>query len=230
MSYILSIETSTTICSVALHNEGELVACKELIVDRSHSSQLAVLVQEIVDQCDVSLQEIDAFAISEGPGSYTGLRIGTSTVKGFCYGLDKPLIAVNTLKAMASGMINRLGEGYLYCPMIDARRMEVYCLIASSDGTVVMPTKAEVVEKTSFNAFLKNEKVVFFGNGAEKCQHLFDQEPNAVFMTGGLPSAIHIGFEAYKKYELQEFEDVAYFEPYYLKAFKAGVPKQLLKQ
>lgn len=230
MSIILSVETSTPICSVALHNGGELMACKELFADRSHSSLLTVLVEEILTQAKIALNDVSAFAIAKGPGSYTGLRIGTSTVKGFCYGLDKPLIAVNTLKGMAVGMVNKYGEDMLYCPMIDARRMEVYCLMMTRDGTIEMPTRAVIVDESSFSSELKNGKVLFFGNGAEKCKTLLESESNALFDDGGLPSAIHIGQEAFKKFEREEFEDVAYFEPFYLKAFKAGKPKQELKR
>ena len=223
---ILSIETSTKVCSVALHHEGHLLGSSELHVNQSHSEQLTILIQNILLTSEKKAEEIDAVAISSGPGSYTGLRIGTSTAKGLCYALEIPLIAINTLEAMAYG-ISRFYTNSLICPMIDARRMEVYCQVFDSEMKMVKPTEAKVIDELSFNTLLENNKIVFFGNGAAKCEPLI-RHKNAHFANDVYPSAIPLGELAETKYLAQEFEDMAYFEPYYLKEFKAIKPKKLL--
>ena len=226
MTVILSIETSTKICSVALHQEGRLLACHELFLEKSHSSLLTVLIRDILKQCDFSIEEISAFAISLGPGSYTGLRIGVSTVKGLSYGLDKPVIAVNTLDAMAYGCHNFNFDNALLCPMIDARRMEVYCLLMNHELQIIQQTQAKVIDELSFADYLPEEKILFFGDGSGKCREVLGYQQNALFIDGINPSAMHIGYIASQKFEKSIFEDVAYFEPFYLKDFKAGKPKK----
>ncbi|MDN5216095.1 tRNA (adenosine(37)-N6)-threonylcarbamoyltransferase complex dimerization subunit type 1 TsaB [Fulvivirgaceae bacterium BMA12] len=226
MSVILSVETSTKICSVALHREGHLLGCQELFLEKSHSSQLVVLIQDVLKQCDFSLDDMAAFAVSVGPGSYTGLRIGVSTIKGLCYGLDKPVIAVNTLEAMAYGGGQLNDENALLCPMIDARRMEVYCLIMNHQLEVVEKTQAKIIDEHSFADYLTDQKILFFGNGAAKCREVLGYQQNALFTGRVSPSAIHMGYVAAQKFREKAFEDLAYFEPFYLKDFLAGKPKK----
>ena len=226
MSVILSVETSTGICSVALHQNGRLLACQELFLEKSHSSLLAILISDILKQCDFLMDEISAFAVSMGPGSYTGLRIGASTVKGLSYGLDKPVIAVNTLEAMAYGCNRFNYDQALLCPMIDARRMEVYCLLMNHRLEIIEETHARIMDEHSFAGYLSDKKILFFGNGADKCREVLRHRQHAAFLEGINPSAMHIGCIASQKFEQKIFEDVAYFEPFYLKDFKAGKPKK----
>jgi len=223
---ILSIETSTKVCSVALHHEGTLLGSSELHADQSHSEQLTILIQNILQTTGQKAADLDAVAISSGPGSYTGLRIGTSTAKGLCYALEIPLIAINTLEAMAHGM-RRFYTNSLICPMIDARRMEVYCQIFNSEMKLINPTEAKVIDDSSFSTLLEDNAIVFFGNGAAKCEPVICHK-NAHFANDVYPSAIPLGELAEIKYLAQEFEDMAYFEPYYLKEFKAIKSKKLL--
>jgi tRNA threonylcarbamoyladenosine biosynthesis protein TsaB len=221
MAIILSIDTSTTVCSVALHKEEKLLAKTTLFSDYTHSSMLTTLVQNIMDTNNLPLSELHAIALSKGPGSYTGLRIGVSTAKGLCFGLDVPLIAINTLEAFALQVIPYYkGMGYLYCPMIDARRMEVYCSILDENLQILQQTEAKIINKDSFNEFLSNKKVIFFGDGASKCRAILDSQ-NAVFLENMYPDAAQIGQLAINKYLQNHFEDVSYFEPYYLKEFIA---------
>ena len=165
------------------------------------------------------MKDIDAVAISEGPGSYTGLRIGTSTAKGLCYALEIPMINVNTLEAMLWSVQPFANGSGLFCPMIDARRLEVYCLVANADAQVRTPTHAKVIDAESFADILAEQQITFFGNGAKKCEALI-KHPNAIFMEGVTPNAKNIGLLAHSKYLNEEFVDVAYFEPYYLKDFR----------
>ncbi|BDD10712.1 tRNA (adenosine(37)-N6)-threonylcarbamoyltransferase complex dimerization subunit type 1 TsaB [Fulvitalea axinellae] len=226
MALILSLETATTVCSVALHEDGVLKAKEELFVDKSHSSQLTVAIDNVVKNAGFAYKDLSAVAVSEGPGSYTGLRIGTSTGKGLCYSLDIPLIAVNTLEGMANSIKGFNLDGALLCPMLDARRMEVYCAVYDAEGKELSPTQAVIVEPESYDKYLEQGKVIFFGNGSDKCVEVFGQHPNASFWPNVSPSAEGIGNLAYVKYEQQSFEDVAYFEPFYLKEFRATKPKK----
>ncbi len=221
MARILSIETSTKACSVAVHVASKLIVSQKLFVEKSHSSHLTKMIEDAIKNADITMSDLEAVAISMGPGSYTGLRIGTSTAKGICYALDIPLIAVNTLKAMANGVTKYNHQKTLLCPMIDARRMEVYCLVTDSNMKVLEETNAKVIDENSFNSFLENNKVLFFGDGAEKCKSVFEGNSNAFFIDEITPSAVAVGYLASKKYEEKLFEDVAYFEPFYLKDFIA---------
>lgn len=223
---ILSIETSTKVCSVALHHELTLLGSAELHVDQSHSEQLAILIQNILKTTGQKTTDLNAVAISAGPGSYTGLRIGTSTAKGLCYALEIPLIAINTLAAMAYAM-SRFYTNSLICPMIDARRMEVYCQVFDAEMNEIEPTEAKVIDESSFSALLEDNSMVFFGNGAAKCEPVISHK-NTHFVNDVYPSAIPLGELAGKKYTAREFEDMAYFEPYYLKEYKAVKSKKLL--
>lgn len=228
MSLILGIETSTTVCSVALTSDGATVATEKLYLEKSHSSLLTIAISDLLKHAGVDRQELSAVAVSKGPGSYTGLRIGVSTAKGICYALDKPLIAINTLKAMAHE-VNRFNTGYaLLCPMIDARRMEVYTALFNSELRELNTTQALILDEDSFTETIAQNQVFFFGNGAAKFQPLVESKPNAVFIEGISPSAEAVAQLAQESFEQQDLEDVAYFEPYYLKDFIATVPKKRL--
>jgi tRNA threonylcarbamoyladenosine biosynthesis protein TsaB len=226
MALILSIDTSTKVCSVALHQEGKLLAISELFTEKSHSGMLTTLCENVVKQAGFSLAQLDAIAVAKGPGSYTGLRIGVSTAKGFCYALEKPLIAINTLEAMAAQLKPYFSAEYLLCPMIDARRMEVYCTVMNNDLAIIMPTEAKIIEENAFSDLLAVQKVVFFGDGAAKCQEKMIDK-NAIFLpTEIYPSAKTIGTLATKSFEAALFENVVTFEPFYLKDFVGTQPKK----
>lgn len=228
MALILGIETATTICSVALSDGDRLLALQEKGGAYSHAEKLNGFIQEVMEVAGVKLLEIDAVAISKGPGSYTGLRIGVSTAKGLCYALNKPLLAVDTLQAMAMRMQEEDPDADLYCPMLDARRMEVYTALYDGDQVMQDAISAKIIDDFSYADLLGSKKVVFFGDGAEKCRELLGKNPNAKFSREGLPSAAYVNRLALLKYQENDFEDVAYFEPYYLKDFVATVPKKLL--
>ncbi|MGI9541763.1 MAG: tRNA (adenosine(37)-N6)-threonylcarbamoyltransferase complex dimerization subunit type 1 TsaB [Cyclobacteriaceae bacterium] len=228
MAIILSIETATTMCSVALHKGPDLLAIRELDEDKSHSRVLAGMIQDVIVEGGLEMSELDAVAISQGPGSYTGLRIGTATAKGLCFSLDIPLIAVSTLKSMAHGMKFLLQadkmEAWL-CPMIDARRMEVYCWLADANLNEIEAEQAKVIVKESFDVELEHHQIVFFGNGAAKCEPLLGQSNNALFNAALIPSASFVGNLAQIQYAKKKFQDLAYFEPEYLKEFQTTKPK-----
>ncbi len=216
---ILSIETSTEVCSVAIHRNGKLVDYSFSKGAYSHAENLAPIINQILKRNSVDKSDLLAIAVSAGPGSYTGLRIGASTAKGLCYALDIPLIDIGTLESMLIG----LGEeykNYLLCPMLDARRMEVYCLLANFDAGIIEQTQAKIIDETSFSNYLNDRCILFYGSGADKCKSLITNE-KAKFLDNIAPSATNIGTVAYAKYVSGEFADLAYFEPTYLKEFKA---------
>ncbi len=232
MAVILNIETSTEVCSVSLGKDGKLLFEKESVEGLNHSELLTVFIEELFSANNFNIKSIDAVAVSKGPGSYTGLRIGVSVAKGLCYALEKPLISVGSLDAMASFLAENIGiftkeknnETTLICPMIDARRMEVYTALYNSFGEQVKPVIAQIIDEHSFANELKNHKILFSGNGAAKCEkHI--TSPNALFNGPFKTSARFMLFLSEKKYNKKEFEDVAYFEPFYLKDFVATVPK-----
>lgn len=229
--HILNIETATSICSVALTKNNELLSRRESDDKNSHSSKLTLFIDEVVKEVDINYTDLDAIAVSKGPGSYTGLRIGVSTAKGLCYALDKPLISVATLQAMALGMTkkfvteNLYEKPVLFCPMIDARRMEVYSALYDSNNKEVREIRAEIIDKNSFSEFLQKNKIIFFGDGASKCKQVLAHQGNAVFIDNFSPSASFMTEIANLKFKEKVFEDVAYFEPFYLKDFIAGKPK-----
>jgi tRNA threonylcarbamoyladenosine biosynthesis protein TsaB len=215
---ILSLETATKICAVALHDQGKLMAEKYLDIEHAHSSQLTVLIESLLQETHTDKKALQAVAVSAGPGSYTGLRIGVSAGKGLCFALQIPLLAVNTLEALALPVRERVEKNTLLCPMLDARRMEVYCTVLDTAGKTISPTEAKIIDQDSFADLLQHQKIVFFGEGAGKCQSLLQHE-NALFLDNVLPMADSIGKLAYTRYENQQFEDLAYFEPLYLKDF-----------
>ncbi len=227
MALILSIETATHVCSVALHQEGRLLASAELYLEQSHASKLALLIENLFSISGYELDDLSAVAISCGPGSYTGLRIGTSTAKGICFGLSIPLIAIGSLEALAF-QINQLNYAQaLLCPMIDARRMEVYCMVVDSSLQIIQPTGAKIIDESSFLDVLNNHTILFFGNGADKCQQII-AHPNAHFLKGINLNAVAVGVLAYAKFADGVFEDVSKFEPFYGKDFVAKKAKSLL--
>jgi len=230
---ILNIETSTRICSVALAIDGQVAAMQESSVENSHARHITVFAEEVMYLAGMNFKDLDAVAVSKGPGSYTGLRIGVSTAKGFCYSLDKPLISVGTLRSLANGMIEKMkSEGkdpneYLFCPMIDARRMEVYTAVYDSTLHELLPVKAEVIDEGSFAEFFQGEKpLVFIGDGAPKCKDILATVSGKALFPGDFPaSAAYMARLSEEKFRQGQFEDTAYFEPFYLKDFVAGIPR-----
>lgn len=222
MALILSIETATTNCSVSLSKDGETLLLKEDNSNNySHAERLHVFIDETLREANIERSELEAIAVSKGPGSYTGLRIGVSAAKGLCYALDIPLISVSTLEALAYQV--NVDNGVIV-PMLDARRMEVYSAIYSSNLKQVRDIEAQILDESSFTQELSKGKVYFIGNGVEKTKALLKHE-NAFFIEGKLPSANQMSALAYLKYKKSDTEDVAYFEPYYLKDFVALKPK-----
>lgn len=222
MAYILNIETSTTNCSVSLSFEGETLVLKEdYDKNYSHAERLHVYIDEVLKQAHIKSSQLDAIAASKGPGSYTGLRIGVSAAKGLCFALGKPLIAISTLEALALQV--KTEEGIII-PMLDARRLEVYSAVFDSSYNRLRETQAQVLNDDSFKSYLEEGKVTFIGNGVAKTKELIIHN-NAIFIDGKLPSADQMSQLAYNKYKKNDIEDVAYFEPYYLKDFVALKPK-----
>lgn len=225
MSLILCIETATPVCSVVLGYRRSVLLMKEAGSHNAHSEKLTVIIDELLKESGKDFHELEAVAVSKGPGSYTGLRIGVSAAKGLCYALDIPLIAVDTLQAMALGMAEQEhSPDSLYCPMIDARRMEVYTCIYDSSNNPVRDIRAEIISNNSFFEFLEKRPVYFFGDGALKCKQVITH-PNARFFEGFQASSAHIIPLAWKKFQEKQFENTAYFEPFYLKDFIPGIPK-----
>jgi tRNA threonylcarbamoyladenosine biosynthesis protein TsaB len=226
MSLILQIETATTVCSVALAENGSVLAYKELEQRNVHAEVITVFIEEVLKTAGKKYRDLQAVAVSCGPGSYTGLRIGISIAKGLCYSLDIPLVAVETLEAMTCGMIalqaSPGNDQVLFCPMIDARRMEVFTAVFDSEGHRIKPTSALIIDHSSFGDLLKSNKLVIFGDGAAKCSEVLGVIPNVEIISGFINSARFLTQKSAEKYKAQQFEDTAYFEPYYLKDFIAG--------
>jgi tRNA threonylcarbamoyladenosine biosynthesis protein TsaB len=217
MIHILSIDTSTSICSVALHANGELVAQTETFLDRSHSRNIAHMAEHVLGICEISASSLDAYAVSAGPGSYTGMRIGSSTSKGFCFALDKPLVSVSSLYSMAAQLQHK-SPGLTYAPMIDARRMEVYTATYDAQLQEISKEEALILTESSFEERLSQGKVLFGGDGSSKFKEICSNS-QAFFATDAYPSAKFMGKMAFEKFEQQKFEDIAYFEPNYIKEF-----------
>ena len=231
MALILNIETATEVCSVALSNEKGLVDLRENVEGKSHASLLTAFVEDILKSNNVSAKQLDAIAVSEGPGSYTGLRIGVSAAKGLCYGIGKPLISVSTLQSIVYGYLGQLSEAEKvalkstwFCPMIDARRLEVYTAFFDIDGKFISKIAADIIDETSYSQELSERKIVFFGNGSAKCKALI-RNANAVFVSGFCLSAKDMIQLSQQEFSNKNFKDVAYFEPHYLKEFVATTPK-----
>jgi tRNA threonylcarbamoyladenosine biosynthesis protein TsaB len=219
MAVILCLETSTTNCSVAIAVDGEIIALQEDNNNKySHAEKLHSFIDQVLAESRTLKSSLQAIAVSKGPGSYTGLRIGVSAAKGLCFAMDVPLIAIPTLEALAHQAVIENG---CIISMLDARRLEVYAAVFSSDNNQIRETKAEVLDENSYDDYLKTNKVCFIGDGVQKFRALCKHK-NAVFIDNKLPSAKQIGALAELKYHKNDFEDVAYFEPYYLKDFIAG--------
>lgn len=231
---ILHIETATDICSVALSEGDHQLSLVESGQERSHASLLNSFIRQSVSKAGKTLQDLDAVAVSKGPGSYTGLRIGVSTAKGLAYALEIPLLASGTLKNMAIGSLSHASikeliiaysDQLLLCPMLDARRMEVYSGFYSKEGALFRKVMADIINEESYQDILESHHVCFFGNGADKCKPALTH-PHAHFIDDIFPSASSMITPVLKQYLEKKFEDVAYFEPYYLKDFIATIPKK----
>lgn len=238
---ILCLETATSTCSVALNDGCKTIALRECEGQNAHSEKITIFIQQVMDEVGLSYSQLDAVAVSKGPGSYTGLRIGTSTAKGVCYAAGLPLMAVDTLHAMAYGMRDRLGDQVqpddLFVPMIDARRMEVYCAVFDADLNRVKDTEAVVFETENGERRTENSphsvfhfpfsvppRLWLFGDGAPKLHGLFANDPQIHIVDGFVPSAAYMATLSDQALKAGDFVDVAYFEPFYLKDFVAGKP------
>lgn len=225
MAFILNIETSTSVCSVALSEGEKVIFEKASFEGPSHAALLGVYVEEALKEAKAKGRKLDAVAVSSGPGSYTGLRIGASVAKGLCFGFGIPLIGIHTLDILADTAIRRQGErDMLYCAMLDARRMEVYAAIYDADSRQVRATSADIVDADTYAAYLEKGKVCFFGDGAAKCKSVITS-PNALFLDDVCPLAANMASLSGRAFEEGQFEDVAYFEPFYLKEFHATIAK-----
>ena len=222
MAKIISIETATKVCSVALHYDGKLIATQSYHIEKSHSSLLPLIIEEMMNNCEFKLSDMDAIAVSSGPGSYTGLRIGATTAKGLAYGLNKKLVGISTLEAMYHQIRKIIKTGY-FCPMIDARRMEVYCELRN-DCQQYWGITPLIVEQDSFSRF-QDKPIYLFGDGASKTKQILKQE-NIIWLEDIHPSAVEIGELAEIEFQKENFEDVAYFEPLYLKDFHTTPAKK----
>ena len=222
MSYILNIETATKNCSVALAKDGKTILCKEIAEEGySHAERLHVFIEAIIKEAGIALQDLSAIAVSQGPGSYTGLRIGVSAAKGLCYALDIPLIAVDTLQALAAQVTISSG---LIIPMIDARRMEVYSAIFSPSLEKKREVLAQIIDDNSFED--RQETLYFIGDCAEKCKSVLTKENHVFLEEIVYPSAKEMSALSFEKFKISDTVDVAYFEPYYLKDFMITAPKK----
>ena len=230
MALILNIETSTEVCSVALARDGVVIHSRETLTGQNHAMLVTVFIAELLAESKLLMEHLDAVAVSGGPGSYTGLRIGVSVAKGICYASKLPLMAITSLEAMAHKVIHdpeilglRAAESPLFCPMIDARRMEVYTSFYNLNGDPIRGIQADIIDHQSYLPYLDKHPVLFFGNGAAKCRGAITH-PNALFINGILTSAQHMVPLAERDFKLQKFVDVAYYEPFYLKDFVATIP------
>jgi len=233
MTYILALETALDICSIALGKDGFLVADKSVQGTNLHASHLTVFIEDVLQAAGITYKDLNAVCISEGPGSYTGLRIGTSAAKGLCFALDIPLIAINTLQSLAFGAHKSYvaeNDNMLFCPMIDARRMEVYYAVYDKGIKEIQPTKAAVVTSQEFEYILANNEVLFFGNGMPKSKVILESFPKAFFVDVIYARAENMLTLAFEKFNAQQTENLYNFEPYYLKEFVAGSPAEKVKR
>lgn len=225
-TYILQIDTATEVCSVSLSLDGQVLDKIDASEPNLHASKLTVFIDQLLQKNQISYLDLTAVAVSKGPGSYTGLRIGVSTAKGLCYALDIPLLAVNTLESMFTGYsaYQDLNSGTLYVTMLDARRMEVYMQIWDDKGVLHQDTEAVIIDADTFSVFA-DKRICLFGSGAGKLKNLFADVSNIVIDENYKHSSAHLSQRAFEKFSNQEFEDLIYFEPYYLKEFIATTPK-----
>lgn len=231
MPVILNIETSTTVCSVCLSENGKILSIREENDGYRHAEKLHVFIDEVLRESGIHLKQVDAIAVSKGPGSYTGLRIGVSAAKGYCYALNIPLLGINTLESMAAGWIaanKDKTDDILICPMIDARRMEVFTACFDINRKTVRSTSAEIVESEPF--INGSREIIYFGDGAAKCIDVWSHLSNYKYAAEVLPSSRSVSLVAEEKYTQKIFEDVAYFEPFYYKDFQATTPKKVIQK
>ncbi|WP_317898217.1 tRNA (adenosine(37)-N6)-threonylcarbamoyltransferase complex dimerization subunit type 1 TsaB [Aurantibacillus circumpalustris] len=219
MAYILNIETATTVCSVSISENEKVLFFKEINEGFTHAENLHLFIQEALKSCNLLPSQLNAVSVSKGPGSYTGLRIGVSAAKGLAYALNIPLIGLSTLQIMANAAYIKQQEPGLYCPMIDARRMEVYTALYSDDLKLLSPIEALILNESSVLKFASHPKVFYFGDGMSKCKALLNQIENSRFIEGINPSVEHISQLVFNRFKEKEFEELAYFEPFYLKDF-----------
>lgn len=224
MSTILNIETSTAVCSAALSKDGKIIALQESAQPNIHAEKLAVFINLIIEEAAIPYSSVDAIAVGMGPGSYTGLRIGTSTAKGLCYALDKPLLAIPTLRAMAIASAAKIKRNDIYyCPMIDARRLEVYTAIYDSTGKEILQVEAKILDKYSFRELLTEKQIAFSGDGMPKMKELFSpDDTHIIWDNDTYASAKNMVLLSEKYFTEKKFANVAYYEPFYLKDFVAG--------
>lgn len=226
MAFILNIETATTVCSVSVSQNGKSLFLKELDEGFTHAENLHIFIKEALEKTGLTSGQLDAIAVSKGPGSYTGLRIGVSAAKGLAYALGVPLISVDTLQIMAVSAFNQRKENAFYCPMIDARRMEVYTRIYDAQMESQHPVEALIIDEESIRKFDHYSRIFYFGDGMPKCREVLSTQPNSIFVENIRPSAEDMCGLSYKKFLSADFEDTAYFEPFYLKDFMLGKPKK----
>jgi tRNA threonylcarbamoyladenosine biosynthesis protein TsaB len=222
LTHILCIETSTTVCSVCVTADDKVLAHKEINNGFSHAENLHLFIEDVLKEAQLSIKQINAIAVSKGPGSYTGLRIGVSAAKGLCYALQIPLISIDTLQSMAYEVNSKFkiqNSEILYCPMLDARRMEVYCAVYDKNLEAVLAVNALVLDEKSIEVFNLTKPIYFFGDGMPKAKELLQNIKNAFFIEKIFPSAESMATLAFTKFSQKQFEDVAYFEPFYLKEF-----------
>jgi tRNA threonylcarbamoyladenosine biosynthesis protein TsaB len=228
LALILNLETATGICAVAVSVDGIPIARREAAEEKSHATKLTLLIDECLKASGVDYHQLDAVAVSNGPGSYTGLRIGLATAKGLCYAIDKPLIVVNTLEAMAAGWFlnNPEKTDVLACPMIDARRMEVYTAVYDKSFTAILPVQAMVVDENSFAEVLEKNAVCFFGDGMSKCRELLKGNQSAFFDATAATTAAGVAARSEYYYQSGCFEDLTTAGPFYLKEFRTTSQKK----
>ena len=228
MARIILIETSTSLCSTAILEDGKIVSRRENR-ERMHSSLTAPFIKEMMDERGISVKDCDAICVSMGPGSYTGLRVGVSTAKGLCFGAGIPLLAVSSLDALVGEALSSpdtMSGVVKIVPMIDARRMEVYCSVYDNDGNSLSTIESKIIDGDSFRDILDEGTVLFIGDGADKCRGIINH-PNARFIQC-CPSAWGMAIPATREFEIKNWRDVAYFEPFYLKEFVTTVSKKKL--
>lgn len=230
MALILNIETSTEVCSVALARDGVVIDSRENLSGQNHAMLVTVFIDELLKEAGIVFEQLDAVAVSGGPGSYTGLRIGVSVAKGICYASHLPLIAITSLESMAHHVTHHLEcynfaemEHALFCPMIDARRMEVYTSFYNIKGAQIRGIQADIIDHESYLSYFEHNSVLFFGNGAAKCREAINHT-NAFFINGVITSARYMVPLSERDFEIKKFVDVAYYEPFYLKDFIATIP------
>lgn len=220
MAILLHIETATSNCSVSLSNDDRIIAIKELNEGFTHAENLHPFIDQLLESTNLKPEHLNAVALSIGPGSYTGLRIGTSAAKGFCYALNIPLIAINTLQVLCAGAVKLITEkDVILCPMLDARRMEVYTAAYNDQLVEIKKTEAKIIDENSVKEFDLNKTTYYFGDGMPKCKSLLETISGAKFINNVIPSSSNMLNLALTKYKAQQFEDIAYFEPLYLKEY-----------